>query len=176
MTQDPSLAIAVPLIAEFEGFRAEPYLDVAGTPTIGFGFTYLENGSRVTMQTPSITQAAAEARLSNMVIRVVAAVRAMVNVPITDNQCAAMTSFAWNEGTGALRSSNLMLRLNEGNPAGAAECFGAWVYAGGKIQPGLVARRAKERALFLMPDIQDKADALMDAELTKLNPTPEPSP
>ncbi len=150
---DAALAIAVSLIAEFEGFSASPYRDVVGVWTIGFGFTYLEDGTEVSAATPSVTREDAEARLSGLAAKVLAAVRAMVAVPITDNQAAAMTSFAYNEGTGALRHSSLLAKLNTGDVAGAAECFKMWVFADGQIISGLVTRRAKESQLFLTPDV-----------------------
>ena len=39
--------------------------------------------------------------------------------------------------------------LHEGDIAGATEQFGRWIYGGGKVMPGLVKRRALERAVFL---------------------------
>ena len=92
----------------------------------------------------------------------------MVQVPLTNNQAAALTSFAFNEGTAALRNSHLMLELNAGNTQTAADCFGQWVYAGGKYVQGLANRRDQERALFLKPDAHaspppaDTADQLDD--------------
>ena len=158
------LAIAVPFIAEQEGFSATPYRDAGGKPTIGFGFTYDEQGHAVTMATPPMTRNAAMARLTVLVTSYVTSVVAMVHRPLTPNQAAALTSFAYNEGTGALRGSRLMTLINQGDMAGAAEQFGAWVYGGSKKLQGLVNRRAAERAMFL--DESGAADAL-DAEYNK---------
>jgi lysozyme len=150
---DPALPLAVSLIEGFEGFRSTPYRDAGrGIWTIGFGFTYLPDGSPVTADTPPISRSDADARLSVGAARTLAMVRAMAHVPITDNQGAALTSFAWNEGTGALRTSTLLALLNQGEPAEAAKQFGAWVYAGGKMLSDLVERRAAEAAVFLRPD------------------------
>ncbi len=172
---DPALSLAVPLIAEFEGFRSEPYRDQAGNWTIGFGFTVNSDGTHVSAATPPITREAAEARLSGMVARVLGLVRGMVHVPITNNQAAALTSFAYNEGTNALRNSTLLERLNAGDTAGAAEQFGGWVYADGRPDAGLRNRRARERVVFLAadgPGSVSTADTLNAAELSAINPTP----
>lgn len=151
---DRALEIAVDLIAREEGFRSEPYLDVADPPvaTIGYGFTYHEDGTKVTMQDPPMDEEAARMRLQALVAKVLHNVRGMAPAGLTANQEAALTSFAYNLGTGALRSSTLMKLLNEGDVTGAADQFGRWVYAGGKVWPGLVSRRARERELFLAPD------------------------
>lgn len=58
-------------------------------------------------------------------------------------------SFSFNLGTGALRTSNLLAKLNTGDILGAANEFDRWVYAGGQVLCGLVRRRAAEKALFL---------------------------
>lgn len=75
----------------------------------------------------------------------------MVSHSITPNQFAALVSFAYNLGCEALRGSTLMRRLNAGDIQGAADQFGQWIHAGGTTLPGLVRRRAAERALFLTP-------------------------
>ncbi len=149
---DPALPIAVAFIAAREGFRADPYPDQGGCWTIGYGFTVTEEGQHVTADTPPITQEAAYARLESLVARVLVLVRGMVEVPITDNQAAALTSFAYNLGTGAVRTSTLLRLLNEGNYEWAAHQFAAWVYCDGQVDQGLVNRRKMEEALFLAPD------------------------
>ena len=159
---DLALSTAVPLIANFEGFRSAPYQDQGGVWTIGFGETLNADGTRVSASTAPITREDAEARLSGAVANVLAMVRDMVHVPMTDNQAAALTSFAYNLGTSALRNSTLMLRLNQGNIDEAADCFAAWIYVDDKPNDGLRNRRAAERTLFLTPDAapQPTADQL----------------
>jgi lysozyme len=79
-------------------------------------------------------------------------VRSMVKVPITDNQLIALSSFAYNEGDGALATSTLLKLLNSGaDDASVAAQFDRWVYAGNppKVNKGLQNRRAAEKALFL---------------------------
>ena len=44
------------LIKEFEKFKSKPYLDSELVPTIGFGTTFYPDGTRVSLQDPSITK------------------------------------------------------------------------------------------------------------------------
>jgi lysozyme len=144
-----SIAIATAFIAAHEGFRSEPYQDQKGIWTIGYGFTYMPDGSKVTANTPPISQQDAMERLEGMVKQVAASVSQMTTVPLTDNQLAALISFAFNEGTHALRISNLMAMINKNDFAGAAKQFGAWVYCDGKMDQGLVNRRREEAKMFM---------------------------
>ncbi len=67
----------------------------------------------------------------------------------TQGQFDALTDFVFNVGTGALRTSVLLKKHLAGDyPAAAAE-FDRWTYAGGRKLPGLVTRRAREKALYL---------------------------
>lgn len=153
MTTDPALATAVDLIKGFEGFSDKPYKDAGGTWTYGFGFTVTSGGKMVTEDTPHITLANAAARLTLMVGRVLSIVRSMVgDRTMTNNQAAALASFAFNEGSNALRKSTLLSLFLAGEHAASAAQFGGWVYCDGKVLPGLVARRADEAKLFLKPD------------------------
>jgi hypothetical protein len=81
---------------------------------------------------------------------------------LDDNQFAALVSFAFNAGNGALKGSTLRKKLNKKDYKGAAGEFRKWVYGtihGRKVLlPGLVRRRAQERNLFLnLPVVLDAA-------------------
>lgn len=67
------------------------------------------------------------------------------------NQCAALTSFAYNVGLGGLRKSSVLRNHNAGNFQAAARSFGLWNKAAGQVMDGLTARRAEEAALYLKP-------------------------
>lgn len=139
---------ALELIAEFEGFSASPYPCPAGVPTIGYGATRWEDGTRVTMEDAPITEARARSLLSHHCEEVGRAVDRLVVVPLAEHQRAALVSFAYNIGSGALAASTLRQRLNRGDYAGAAAEFPRWRFSGGRVLAGLVRRRAAERALF----------------------------
>ena len=131
------------LIEQFEGFEADWYADPVGVRTIGFGWT----GPLPDDLTPPLSRDEARALLRRTVGPYAEAVREAVAVPLAQEQFDALVSFVYNLGPAAFRDSTLLRRINAGDPA-AAEEFDRWVYAGGRQLPGLVRRRAAERALF----------------------------
>ncbi|MEM6596590.1 MAG: glycoside hydrolase family protein [Cyanobacteria bacterium P01_C01_bin.69] len=136
-------AAGLELIKSFEGLRLNAYLDAVGVWTIGYGHTRTAGpGQRVSF-------AEATALLREDVATFEKAVTRAVRVPITANQYAALVSFAYNVGSGALNSSTLLRRLNAGDTFGAANEFLRWNRAGGRVLAGLTRRREAERALFL---------------------------
>lgn len=139
------------LIKSFEGLKLKPYLDSAGIPTIGYGTIMYDNGKRVSMQDPPITEDQANQYLEYEVNEKTAAVNQFVTIAINQNQFDALVCFAYNVGVGALQKSTLLKLLNSGDYAGAADQFLRWNKAGGKEIPGLTRRRQAERALFLHP-------------------------
>ncbi len=76
------------------------------------------------------------------------AIQNLVTVSLSISQAVALISFVYNLGVGAFEKSTLRSRINAHDFAGAAAEFGKWVKAGGEVMPGLVTRRACERALF----------------------------
>lgn len=137
------------LIREAEGFRAKPYLCPAGIPTIGYGNTRYPDGRAVTLDDEPITMVQADQLMRAALVPFEAAVNRYVLVSINQFQFDALVSFTYNVGPQALRKSTLLEVLNRGQYDLAAEQFGNWTLAGGRSLPGLVKRRATERALFL---------------------------
>jgi lysozyme len=78
-----------------------------------------------------------------------AAVALLVRVPLTQEQFDALVSFTFNLGERRLAESTMLILINKGSMKAAAEQFDRWVYAGNEKLPGLVKRRAAEKALFL---------------------------
>ncbi len=136
----------VDLIKQFEGLRLEPYLCAAGVPTIGYGHT-----RGVTMKSRRISQEQADDYLRRDLLDAERAVQHFVTVAMNDNQFAALVSFVFNVGLSNFLASTLRKKLNAGEYLEAASEFQKWVYAGKKRIPGLVNRRAAEKALFLKP-------------------------
>ncbi|HEX8001097.1 MAG TPA: glycoside hydrolase family protein [Mycobacteriales bacterium] len=140
------------LIAGFEGWRAELYEDVADNATIGYG--HLVHAGPITAADRSgpfgkgITKQQGLDLLRKDVESKAQAVRQCVTVPLNQGQFDALVSFAYNVGAGNLRSSTLLKKLNAGDYAGAANEFGNWTKAGGKVLTGLQRRRAAEAAMF----------------------------
>ena len=137
------------LIKEFEGLVLKPYKDAVGIPTIGYGNTYYEDGRKVSLSDPAITEARATELLKMVVKRYEDAINRYVQVPITQNQFDALVSFAYNVGNENVRKSTLMKLLNQKQYTAAADQFLRWNNAGGKTLKGLTRRRQAERTLFL---------------------------
>lgn len=137
------------LIKEFEGLRLKPYKDAVGIPTIGCGNTYYDDGRKVSLSDPAITEERATELLKTVVKRYEDAINRYVQVPITQNQFDALVSFAYNVGNENVRKSTLMKLLNRKQYTEAADQFLRWDKAGGKTLKGLTRRRQAERTLFL---------------------------
>jgi lysozyme len=138
----------IALIKQYEGCRLKAYPDPAsgGDPwTIGYGSTGpgIEKGVEW-------TQAQCEARLAQDAPAFSHQVLALIgNVPTTQEQLDALTSFAYNEGLGNLKKSTLLKLHKAGDYAGAAKQFAVWNKADGKVMAGLITRRAAEARLYL---------------------------
>jgi lysozyme len=139
-----ALSSAVAIIKEFEGCELMSYEDVGGLLTIGYGCTH------VVYKGMTITQEQAEERLAYDLQDTLNRVQAQVEVPLTDNQLAALLSFTFNEGAGHLHESTLLAKLNAKDYPGAADSFLLWMKVRGVPVPGLLRRREAERSLFLM--------------------------
>lgn len=135
------------LLHHFEGFRSEAYLCPANVWTIGYGNTRYEDGTPV-RKGDRVTRERGAELFRNILKGFERAVLAAVTVPLTQGQFDALVSFAYNVGSGALRSSTLLRVLNAGDYEAAADQFLRWNRAGGRVLAGLTRRREAERRLF----------------------------
>lgn len=132
------------LIKRFEGLRLEAYLCPAGKPTIGWGHTGdVKLGTKITEHQAEAILDVDLDKFEQIVSRLLGA------TTVTDNQFAALVSFAFNLGEAALARSTLLSTIKLGDITKASGEFMKWKYAAGHVSPGLVKRRADERALFL---------------------------
>ncbi|MCP8325583.1 lysozyme [Xylella fastidiosa] len=135
----------IALIKFFEGLRLQAYICEGSALTIGYG----ETGKHVTPDMCLANEQEADAMLrARLAKEFEPAVRRYVRVPLKQQQFDALVSLSFNIGAGAFHRSTLLKRLNAGDVAGAAEQFHVWKWAGGRVQSGLIIRRAAERALF----------------------------
>ena len=141
--KDAALDIAVPMIAEFEGCSLKAYKDAVGVVTIGYGHT------KGVHMGDLWSQQEADSMLRQEVNEFMDHVMRYIHVPINEHELAALTSFAYNLGLGALKRSTLLRKLNHHDEAGAAAEFKKWTHAGGKVLRGLVRRRAEEAKEFM---------------------------
>lgn len=136
------------LLKQFEGFREEAYLDVAGVPTIGYGTTKIgyfqvELGMKINELVASIF-------LLNDVHAAETAVMSLVSKRLLPNEYDALISFEYN--TGRLFQSTLLKVINAGAPI-EEHHFTDWCKArvNGVLTPipGLLARRKAEYNLYV---------------------------
>ena len=137
------------LIKDFEGFSSTSYLDVVNIPTIGWGNTFYEDGTKVKLG-DQISKTDALKLLEVVANRDFAdKIFPAIKVPVSQSQFDAMCSLAYNIGVGAFLKSTLLKKVNAGDFTGAGEEFLRWNKAGGKEVLGLTRRRERERQLFL---------------------------
>lgn len=140
-------ARGIELIKHFEGCYLGAYQDSVGVWTIGYGHTGLVHRDGTVKAGRTITQAEAEELLRHDLRVFARRVTAGTQVPLSDDQFAALVSFDFN--TGGFLKSTLRKKLNAGDYAAAAEQLLLWDKAGGKRLRGLTRRRRSERKLFL---------------------------
>jgi lysozyme len=136
------LLLVAGFVAHHEGYIPRTYADPIGIPTACYGHT----GTDVTPGR-EFSRAECEALLEGDLAEAYADVTRCIRAPMRDHQAAALTSFAFNVGGGALCKSTLARLANQGRWAEACAQLDRWVYAGKRKLPGLVKRRAAERAM-----------------------------
>ena len=149
-----SLEVATKLCIEFEGFSATPYICPAGYPSLGFGTVFKPDGTKVTMQDTSISEATALEWLSSTLetTYLIGVLKASPRLIAHPEKLGALTDFAYNLGVSRYRASTLRKRVDAQDWEGAAKELVKWNRGGGKVLPGLVRRREAERVLFLTGD------------------------
>lgn len=145
-----ALAVTLELISRFEGLYLTPYLCPAGVPTIGYGATYYQDGTRVTLADSPITRTMAEDLLLWHVKTVyLPAVLKLCPAIVheTPGRVAALIDWTFNLGAGNLRVSTLRRRVNAADWELVPTELRKWNKAGGRVLRGLTARREAESAL-----------------------------
>lgn len=142
-------AVAVALIAGFEGYSGRAYDDGAGVQTIGFGSTRLEDG-RPVKQGDTVTPQRAVVLLAQDADRIARELAACIGpTPLYKHEWDAYVSWAYNVGAAAACRSTLVRKLRQNPPdyAGACRELLKWTKAGGRELPGLKKRREAEYRL-----------------------------
>lgn len=147
-------ASGISFIKRWEGNHLTAYKCPAQIWTIGVGHTG-KVGLKSICEGMKITDKQSTALLLKDIKGFEAAVNTYVNVPLTQNQFDALVSFAFNEGSGNLKKSTLLKKLNKGDYLTASFEFLKWDKADtdgdGDLEAlrGLANRRKAEQALFL---------------------------
>ena len=141
--------IAAILCRKFEGLYRGPYLCPAGVPSIGYGATYYEDGTRVALTDPMISKERAEQLLMWHIRYVYLPTVRKLCPNITDaNRLAAIIDFTFNLGSGRLKTSTLRKKILAENWDEVPTELRKWNRGGGKVLKGLVLRREAEVALI----------------------------
>ena len=130
------------LIKQWEGLRLDAYRCSADVWTIGYGHTATaREGMKITLEQ-------AERLLVQDLDVFENAVSRAVKVDLSDNQFAALVSWTYNVGAGAIQKSTLIRKLNAGDYASVPGELARWNKVKGKVSKGLSNRRAAEAGLW----------------------------
>ncbi len=120
------------LCKPFEGLSLNAYICPAGVPTIGYGSTHHLTGEKVKIGDAAITESMANLYLATEI-----------------KGFAAITDFAFNCGSGRLKSSTLRRTVNSEDWQESSVQLQRWIWGGGRKLPGLIRRRRAESNLLL---------------------------
>lgn len=150
---------AIEINKSWEGFSATRYFCSGGVATIGWGSTRWFDGGPIPASAKVNEQQATELILRDL-RESVAKLAKEIDVPLSPNQLAALTSWQYNTGAivyvddnGKLVDSTLKKVINSGgSDAAVCEQIRRWNKAAGKVEQGLVNRRESECALWMGRD------------------------
>lgn len=132
------------LIGNAEGCRRDPYKCPADVWTDGVGNTHgVKPGLRKTDQ-----QIAADWK-NNILAAEQCVIRNAAGDKLRQGAFDAAVSLTFRVGCGTALKSTLFRLSRQGKVDESCEQYPRWVYAAGKVLPGLVTRAGKERALCL---------------------------
>lgn len=133
------LALAVGIVAVWEGSRPTVYADIVGVPTVCYGHT----GPDVKLGQPKRTRAECDRLLTGDLSEAYGYVqRCTPGLP--EPTQAALVSFVFNVGPSGVCGSTLQRHMRAGNIAQGCGQLMRWVNAGGRRVQGLVNRRTAE--------------------------------
>ena len=151
----------ISLIKRFEGCKKRPYRCPAGLWTVGYGTVLYLNQINLKMPErlaypldPKDDREFSQDEIDGFLRKELGSTErgvARYCPAATHNQSQfdALVSFAYNCGVGALQRSTIRMAYNRGDIEQAADGFLKYTRGGGKVLPGLVARRNAERSLFI---------------------------
>jgi len=141
------------LIKEFESFRANPYLDSEGIPTIGYGTTSYPNGRKVTMNDSPVTKDVADTYFQHHVDEFADHISKAPGFNQLDEATkAGLTSFAYNTGPNVFTAprgyETLQGAVRSGDKQNIADAIKLYNNRG---NAGLIRRRTAEVDLMNTP-------------------------
>ena len=151
---DPNIAnqVYMDFLKDKEGFRNEAYLDSAGVPTIGYGFT---EGVKMAN---TISEEEANKRLLREMAKTDQDYNNLVSADLNPHQQAAVKSLLYNIGGPQFEVSKARAALNAGDFETFKKEAAEFRMADGNVIPGLENRRRDEMDLFFRPYETSKDD------------------
>lgn len=143
------LALAISSISVYEGYAPVGHhdpIDPPGVNTVCYG--HIE-GVKIGEHH---TKHDCEVMLQGDLPRYERMVQTAIHVPLPPHRHAALLSFTYNVGGGALRRSSVARYLNEGNVHKGCDALLLYQYANNKRIAGLLRRRQQEREWCLRED------------------------
>lgn len=134
-------ALALSFVPQQEGRVHHTYADVIGVAS------YCDGSTVGGIPGKTYTDAECDEVLASDLYRHQAGIEHCVPADLTDGEKAADLSLAYNIGVTAFCRSTAARLQREGQRLAACDAFALFNRAGGRVWPGLVARRAREVAL-----------------------------
>ncbi|KAL2831572.1 lysozyme-like domain-containing protein [Aspergillus pseudoustus] len=148
----PVNSATLSLLKSFESFEPSVYDDGYGNPTIGYGHLCPDwSCADISFSQPLSEESASQLLWGDLVAYQDALINALADsVALNYSQYGALVSWTYNVGVGAMESSTLVSRLNDGGNVWlvANSELPQWIYADGEVSDGLVDRRKAEVKLF----------------------------
>lgn len=136
-----AVAVATPMVVSHEGWVTKTYADPIAKLTACAGVTEGVVRGRV------YTERQCQDMTSQALLKHALAIRPCLPENLPTDTRAAFVSFGYNVGAAKFCASTISYDATHGRLPQACAGLSKWVYAGGRVYPGLVARRAEERAL-----------------------------
>lgn len=143
LSSRPGVKVTQPIV-EFiklkEGYRSVAYQDAVGVWTIGYGHTGTAKSGM------AITKQMGEKLLRNDLDRFERYVQKKAQRVLLWNEFGSLVSFCYN--LGYRLKGDLLNGIRSGNSALVAYKINLYIYAGGRVLPGLVKRRNEEARIY----------------------------
>lgn len=138
-------AIALTIVAPWEGLRLNAYPDIVGVWTVCYGETQgVKKGDQYTVAQCEGMLAKRIGEFERELDKCMKPAR-----PLSPKTKAAFISWTYNVGWGAACKSTLVRLVNAGQVARACDELLKWNRAGGRVVKGLTNRREAERRICL---------------------------
>lgn len=144
----------IDMVKFYEGFRANQYVCAGGAFTIGYGHVIAPNEGYFNQNAEMTEQQATELLVTDLERyqqETLDAIGSPLREKMRHHEIKALISFVFNLGATNFRASTLLKRIKEHTEesmTAAADEFLRWIYANGKIWPGLQKRRKSEAQMF----------------------------